>query len=98
MSTRAKALTEIIQDAGYENAKAKYKFLPQRGWYMVDGKEERYLGGNYDEALAEVLKMVGPEKEAEAEAPRYSGRVSPETNPELYDEFGNPVKSPFGSS
>ncbi len=101
-------IRERLEDAGHEVDEVKFFFTATqgRGWYYRPDVDADWikLGDNAVEALAVIKAMPNPNK---VEKPAFEGTVTPETHPELlrttpennpdrFDEFGNPVRSPFG--
>lgn len=92
-----KQIFTALEDAGVEVQEVKWFFKgpKDRGWYYRTGVNEEWImiGDNKKEALAAVAAMPDPNK---VEKPKFQGRVTPETHPEMFDEFNNPVEAPFG--
>ena len=95
-------IEQALADAGHEQVSVRWFFTGtdsgERGWYYRQSNNDdwQFLASNKEDAIEAVAAMPNPNIVTEDEVREGPKVVSPETYPDLYDEFNNPLDSPFG--
>jgi hypothetical protein len=94
MSKNSDLLNMELFGLGYENTNLVYK--RGKGWSADLNGENTFLATSFKDAL-EVVKNLPPAPKEPQEPPMLSdgGHATPETAPDKFDEFGNPLTSGF---